>query len=145
MRSLLPADRRTADRPLGPASSFRRETTARLLWWLGLGSGQRRRILGCQSTTITGSQNTDMDTPKSLLGESEGLPDAEFWLGMPGGPPPPGVVLGGCVLPPDGEDRVAQISGTKVDQGYDEAEDQIWVDVKDGEGQVWHIRWDASP
>ena len=86
-----------------------------------------------------------MGTSQSLRGESEGLPDAEFWLGMPGGAPPPHVVLGGCVLPRDGEDRVAQISGTKVDHGYDEEDDQIWVDVKDGQGQVWHIRWDASP
>ena len=52
---------------------------------------------------------------------------------------------GGCVVPNDSQDRVAQIRGTKVDQRYDEAEDEVWVDVKDGEGQIWHIRWDASP
>ena len=43
------------------------------------------------------------------------------------------------------QDRVAQISGTKVDEGFDEAEDKMWVDVKDGDGQIWHIRWDVSP
>ena len=86
-----------------------------------------------------------METSQSPGGRPKGLPDAEFWWGLPAGPPPPHVVLGGCVVLHDPQDWVAQISGTKVDQGYDEAEDQIWVDVKDGEGQIWHIRWDASP
>ncbi len=86
-----------------------------------------------------------MGTTQSPFDTPRGLPDAEFWLGMPGGAPPSHVVLGGCVLPHDGEDRVAQINGVKLDHGYDEEDDQIWVDVKDGEGQIWHIRWDASP
>ena len=73
------------------------------------------------------------------------LPNAEILWGMPSGPPPPGVVLGGCLVPHDPQDRVAQISGTKVDEGYDEQAGQLWIDVKDGDGQIWHIRWDASP
>ena len=86
-----------------------------------------------------------MESSQSLGATPKDLPDAEFWLGMPAGRPPPHVVLGGCLVPHDPQDRVAQISGTKVNQGYDEAQDEIWVDVQDGEGQIWHIRWDASP
>ena len=89
-------------------------------------------------------RTADMETSQSPGGTARDLPEAEIWWGMPGGPPAAHVVLGGCVVPHDPQDRVAQISGTKVDQGYDDAEDQIWVDVKDGEGQIWHIRWDAS-
>ena len=86
-----------------------------------------------------------METSQSPSGTPKDLPDAEILWGMPAGRPPPHVVLGGCLVPHDPQDRVAQISGTKVDEGYDEPADQIWIDVRDGEGQIWHIRWDASP
>ena len=86
-----------------------------------------------------------METSQSPYDTPKDLPDAEILWGMPSGPPPPHVVVGGCLVPHDPQDRVAQISGTKVDEGYDEAEDEMWVDVKDGDGQIWHIRWDTSP
>ena len=86
-----------------------------------------------------------MGTSQSPGGGPRGLPDAEIWWGMPAGPPPSPRCTRGCVVPHDPQDWVAQISGTKVDQGYDEATDEMWMDVKDGDGQIWHIRWDASP
>ncbi len=85
-----------------------------------------------------GTSQTPSDTP-------EDLPDAEIWWGLPAGRPPPHVVLGGCVVPNEPHLRVAQLSGTKVDEGFDDADDEMWMDIKDGEGQIWHIRWDASP
>ena len=86
-----------------------------------------------------------METSQSPGGRPKDLPDAEILWGMPSGPPPPHVVVGGCLVPHDPQDRVAQISGTKVDEGYDEADDELWMDIKDGDGQIWHIRWDVSP
>ena len=47
-------------------------------------------------------------------------------------------------MPKHPQDRIAQINGTKVGQGYDKEDEQVWVDVEDGAGQVWHIRWDAG-
>ncbi len=86
-----------------------------------------------------------METSQSSNDSPKDLPDAEILWGMPSGPPPPHVVVGGCLVPNDPQDRVAQISGTKVDEGYDEADDEMWMDVKDAGGQIWHIRWDVSP
>ncbi len=93
----------------------------------------------------TNSRTAHMETSQSLGSTPKDLPDAEILWGMPAGRPPPHVVLGGCVVPHDPQDRVAQIVGDKVAEGYDEAEDEMWMDVKDGEGQIWHIRWAAPP
>ena len=52
-------------------------------------------------------------------------------------------MLGGCILPTESdlEYPVAQVRGTKVDEGYDKETDELWINVKDRDGYIWHIRW----